>query len=131
MPENLTFQNLSKNRKLLRAEKFGNILTFGKESKRKLLSLIPADSFIKNNYQCIYDFRVEISIMPKWKIFRFQKNYLQILWVFSCNGWILVRLWVKVFVSQGWVQAEVTVNLILVTLGHSRLCFWPWQFSIT
>ena len=37
--ENLTFQNLLKNRKLLPAEKFGNILAFDKESKRKLLSL--------------------------------------------------------------------------------------------
>ena len=33
----------------LPAEKFGNILAFGKESKRKLLSLISTDSFIKNN----------------------------------------------------------------------------------
>ena len=38
-----------KNRKLLPAEKFGNILVFNKESKTKLLSLISADSFIKNN----------------------------------------------------------------------------------
>ena len=41
---------------------------FDKESNRKLLSLISVDSFIKNN---LYDFRVEISFMPKWKIFRF------------------------------------------------------------
>ena len=49
LSENLSFQNLLKNRKLLPAEKFGNILTFDKESKRKLLSLISAGSFIKNN----------------------------------------------------------------------------------
>ena len=42
LSENLSFQNLLKNRKLLPAEKFGNILTFDKESKRKLLSLISA-----------------------------------------------------------------------------------------
>ena len=46
--ENFTFQNLLKSRKLLLAEKFGNILAFDKY-KRKLLSLISADSFIKNN----------------------------------------------------------------------------------
>ena len=35
LSENVTFQNLLKIRKLLSAEKFGNILTFDKESKRK------------------------------------------------------------------------------------------------
>ena len=40
MSEYLAFQNLLKNRKLLPAEKFGNILAFGKVSKRKLLSHI-------------------------------------------------------------------------------------------
>ena len=49
LSESLSFQNLLKNRKLLPAEKFGNILAFDKESKRKLLSLISADSFIKTN----------------------------------------------------------------------------------
>ena len=52
----ITFQILLKNRKLLSAETFGNIFAFDKKSKRKLLSLISADSFIKNNL--IYDFRV-------------------------------------------------------------------------
>ena len=49
LSENLTFQNLSKNRKLLPAEKFGSILAFDKDSKRKLLSLrsISTKSFIK------------------------------------------------------------------------------------
>ena len=32
-----------------KSKKFGNILTFDKESRRKLLSLISAHSFIKNN----------------------------------------------------------------------------------
>ena len=108
LSESLTFQNLFKNRKLLPAEKFGNVLAFDKESKTKLLSLISADSFIKNN---LYnDFRVEISFMAKWKTFWFQKNFIQILWIFSCIKCILVRLWVKVFVSQGWVQAEITIH---------------------
>ena len=35
MPENLLFQNMLKIRKLLPTEKFGNILTFDTESKRK------------------------------------------------------------------------------------------------
>ena len=56
--ENLLFQNLLKIRKFSPVEKFGNILAFDKESKRKLLSLILADSFFKN---IIYTY--------KWKIF--------------------------------------------------------------
>ena len=56
LTQSLTFQNVLKNGKLLPAEKFGNILGFDKESKTKLLSLISADIFIKNN---LYnDFRV-------------------------------------------------------------------------
>ena len=37
------------NIKLLPVENFANILYFYKESERKLLSLIPADNFIKTN----------------------------------------------------------------------------------
>ena len=29
---------------------------------------------------------------------------------FSCNKCVLVRLWVKVFVSKGWVQEEIAVQ---------------------
>ena len=42
LSENLTFQNLLKNRKLLPAEKLGNILAFDRESRRKLVSLTSA-----------------------------------------------------------------------------------------
>ena len=28
----------------------------------------------------------------------------------SCNKCILVRLWVNVFVSEGWVQGEITIH---------------------
>ena len=49
---------------------------------------------------CIYDFRVEIFIKRKWKIFWLQKIFTQILWIFCYNKCILVRLWVNVFVSQ-------------------------------
>ena len=110
LSENLAFQNLLKKYKLLPTETFWNILALGKESKRKLLTLTSADSFIKNDN--VYDFRVEISIMPKWKIFWFQKNPIHILWIFNCYGYILVGLWVKVFISQGWVQAEITVHAL-------------------
>ena len=41
------FQYQLKNRKLLPTEKFGNILAFDKESKRKLLSLISAAVLLK------------------------------------------------------------------------------------
>ena len=44
----LLVQDLLK-KKQLPAEKFGNILAFLKESKRELLSLISAVSFIKSN----------------------------------------------------------------------------------
>ena len=36
-----------------------------------------------------------------------KKNSIQI---FSCNKCIPVRLWVEVFVSQRWVQSEITVK---------------------
>ena len=71
LSENLSFQNLLKNRKLLPAEKFGNILTFDKESKRKLLSLMSADSLIKNNLY-IYNFRETWRVkFFLWKSFWF------------------------------------------------------------
>ena len=47
LSENLTVQNMLKNWKLLPAERYGNILTFDKESKRE--SVISADSFVKSN----------------------------------------------------------------------------------
>ena len=52
----------------LPVEKFGNILAFDKESKRKLLSDISRQFYhgdIKNHIG--YDFRV--SFMSKWNIF--------------------------------------------------------------
>ena len=29
---------------------------------------------------------------------------------FSCNKFVLVRLWVKVFLSKGWVEEEIAVQ---------------------
>ena len=34
------------------------------------------------------------------------------LCIFSYNKCIPVRLWVKVFVSQEWVQGEITVQML-------------------
>ena len=73
------------NRKLVPAIKFENFSAYHKESIRKQ-SLISANIFIKNNLYMTSGFK-------------FQKNSIQILWIFGCN--ILVRLWVKAFVSQG------------------------------
>ena len=105
MSDSLTFQNLLKNRKLLPAEKFENFLAFDKECKIKLLSLISAGSCIKNNLH--NDFRVKISFMARDLI----------VWIFSCNKCILVTMSVKVFVSQGWVKAEITIhcNSVLIS----------------
>ena len=67
MSENLTFQNLlKKDRKVLTAEQFGNIMSFDKESKRKPLSLTSVKSFIKNNLDMTLGLKF---IMTKWKFF--------------------------------------------------------------
>ena len=47
------------------------------------------------------------------KFFGFQKNFFQILRIFSSNKCIFVRLWVKVFVSQ------VTLWIALLALPIS------------
>ena len=62
---------------------------------------------MKNNNE--YDFTVETSIMPK---FWFQENPIQILCIFDSNRYILVKLWVKVFVSQGWVLAKIEMHTL-------------------
>ena len=108
LSENFTFQNLLKNRKLLPAEKLETSWLLTKNLKESYYH-ISADSFIKNNIA--YDFRVEISFISKWTIFWFQKNSIQILWIFSRKKCIFVRLRVKVFVSQESVQTEVTVTI--------------------
>ena len=63
LPENLSFQNLLNKLKLLPDEKSGNTMAFDKLSKRKLLSLISADSFISKIISYT-TFRVEICFMP-------------------------------------------------------------------
>ena len=57
MSENLTLQNLLKTRKLLPTGKFENTLPFNKKSKRKVLSLISAESFMKNNLYVTLGFK--------------------------------------------------------------------------
>ena len=44
------------------------------------------------------------------KIFDFNK--LQTLCILSCNKCILVRLLGQLFLSQGWVQAEITMQTL-------------------
>ena len=61
---------------------------------------VSVDSFIENNngYDYVYkefdhyrcEFRTEISVIPKR--IPLIKKAIQILWIFSCNGYVLVRL---------------------------------------
>ena len=44
-------------------------------------------------------------------MFDFKKTPFR-YYVLCCNKCLTVRLWVKVFVSQGWVQAEITVQTL-------------------
>ena len=48
------------------------------------------------------------------KFFDFKKTSL---WIFSCNKCILVRLWVKLFVSKGWIQTEITVHTLYFSVN--------------
>ena len=45
--------------------------------------------------------------------FDFKKTTFRYLCIFNCNKCILMRLWVKILVSQGWVQSEITVHTIM------------------
>ena len=63
MTENLTFQNLLKNRKLLPAEKFENILAFDKEFKRKLQSLKSAAVLLKVIGPTLCEGRMNLDFM--------------------------------------------------------------------
>ena len=47
---------------------------------------------MKNDLLIYIPFRVEISFTAKWKIFCFQKDFIEILSIFICNKCILVRL---------------------------------------
>ena len=53
--------NLLKSRNYYLQKSSEYLLAFGKESKRKLLTLVSTDSFIKNDN--LYDFLVEISFI--------------------------------------------------------------------
>ena len=53
-----------KNRKLLLAEKLWNVLAFEKESKKSLITYISRQFDYK---YFMFDFRVEICFIPKWK----------------------------------------------------------------
>ena len=60
-----------KNKNLLPAKKFRNVLAFDKQSYRKLVSLISADSFIKNNLLIYNNFRVEKSLKNFFRYYGF------------------------------------------------------------
>ena len=66
-------------------QKFTNCLGFWQISKRKLLSLTSAYSFIK---KFICGFRFGILFTPKWEFLLFKKSIIQI-WIFNCNKCIL------------------------------------------
>ena len=78
-----------------------------KKNLKEIHYHISADSFIKN--KIAYDFRNEI--MSEWISKKLHSEIID----FQLQQFILVRLWVKVFVSQEWVQAEITVNSELMS----------------
>ena len=69
-----------------------------------------ADVFTENNSYMTLGLKFLLCL--NGKLSEFKKNSIQILWIFSCNTCILVRLWVKVFVLQGWVLEKIAVNTL-------------------
>ena len=72
LSDSLTFQNLLKNKKLLPAEKFRNILVFDKESKTKLLSLNQQTVLLKILY--IMNLGLKFLLCLNGKLFDFSKS---------------------------------------------------------
>ena len=90
-----TFQNLLKIRTLIPAEKFGNI------------NLYQQTVLLKT----IYDFIQDLNFFyGRIEVFDFKKTPFR--YIFNYNKCILVRLWVKVLVSKGWVQSEITAQTL-------------------
>ena len=54
---------------------------------------------------------LKFLLCRKEKRFDLKKKFIQILWIFHCNKYILVRLWIEVFVSKGWTQTETTITI--------------------
>ena len=48
--------------------------------------------------------------MSKWKTSRFQKNFIPILWIFSGNKCILVRLWVSKYPVKFKIQSFLFIG---------------------
>ena len=90
-----TFQSLLKNITLLPAEKFGNINLYQQTVLLKI----------------IYDFRIEISFMEKQKFLISKKTPFRYVFsiaiMYSCE-----TVWVKVLVSKGWLQSEITIQTL-------------------
>ena len=55
---------------------------------------------------------LKILLCLNEKILDLKSNSVGILRIFSSNKCILVRLWVKKFVSQRWLQAEITTQTL-------------------
>ena len=59
----------------------------------------------------IYDFRTEIFFYGKIEIFDFKKTPFRYVFsiaiMYSCE-----TVWVKVLVSKGWLQSEITVQTL-------------------
>ena len=76
------------------------------------------------------------KLLPAKKFFAFKKAPFRYYRYSVYNRYILVRLWVKVFVSQRWLQPSIivhtlsfSVNLMRVTLEHFTTNFWSYLQS--
>ena len=87
-----------KNIKLLPAEKFGNINLY---QQTVLLKIISDLRF----------YRIEVFFYGKIEIFDFKKTPFRYVFsiaiMYSCE-----TVWVKVLVSKGWLQSEITVQTL-------------------
>ena len=86
-------------------------MAFDNKSKRKLLTLILADSFIKNNHVYMTS-RFKLLLCVNRNFLDLKKasfGYYEFLVEIDD---ILVRLSIKVFVSQGSVQAKIAVHTL-------------------
>ena len=79
LSESLTFQNLLKNRKLLRAENFINILLLTKNLKQSYYLL--ADSFIENNLNNM-TLGLKFVLWLNGKLFDFKKTSFRLCYGF-------------------------------------------------
>ena len=53
-----------------------------------------------------------ITLLPAEKVGKINSYQQTFICIFNCNKYNLVRLWVKVLVSQGRVQSEITLQTL-------------------